>query len=169
MPVASNGGDSWSHTVKAGQNYAGISKEYYGLFNWMDIQRLNPGVNVYNHGKPLPAGTKLRVPGPGTTLGILGFSGPGVPEGKFGGIFQIIGSLLIDSPHSPIYFGMKPGQLRQNRAYHNDQLGYYEWSRSGDGIMKVTNYAGYTKYGGTWRGVYPISTGYFDSQGFRVY
>jgi len=169
--TAQSTGDIWYHTVKEGQNHAGICNEYYYLFNWMDIQKLNPGIDVYNGGKALPAGMVLKVPGPRSRLGHNFFDSPGVPEGKFGGVIQLAYSILLDTPHSPIYHSMTPGQFRQNRAYHNSELGYFEWSWANDNhtIMRVSNYTGYTRWKSTWRGVYQISTGLYSTAGNRIY
>ena len=162
--------DFRTHTVAKGQNHRGITREYYNLFNWMDIQKLNPNIDIYNGGKPLPAGTVIKIPGPASTLGRGSFNTPGIPAGKFGGIFKILGLLILDTPHSPIYHDITPGQLSQNRAYYNIELGYFEWSwaNSSQTILRVNNYEGYVRSRGTWRGVYQISTKLYHISGSEI-
>lgn len=80
-------------------------------------------------------------------------------------MFQTLFGIFLDTPHSPIYQNVQPGELNQNRAYYNSNFGYFEWCLTPGKIYKVTRYVGYTKVGTKWRGVYKIGTIYYSSDG----
>jgi hypothetical protein len=169
MHESETGGGPWKHTVKKGQNCDDIIREYYYLFDRQDMQRLNPEIDIFNGGKPLTEGIDIYVPGPSETLGIINyFDNPGAPEGKSGGGIQLILELIINSPHSPLYQDVKPGELYQNRAYYNSEVGYFEWRMEGNSI-RVTTFVGYIHPGGAlrghWRGVYQTSSELYPRNG----
>ena len=84
-------------------------------------------------------------------------------------IFDIV-ALFTDSPQSPLYMYLSPGQGEQNRAYidlETNQI--YEWSLDEKtGLREVRTYEDYDNIDGEWRGVGLITKQFFDSNGFDV-
>ncbi len=158
-------GDIWMHTVEEGQNCYDIIREYFYLFDRNELQILNPSIDIFNGGKPLTAGLRIKVPGPRKTLIRLpSAESPGFPKDKTGG-WTLLLQIIMNSPHSPLYQGALPGQFSQNRAYFNEKFGYFEWNYTSDGLIKVNTFVDYIKFEGTWRGVYRKETLYYSKNG----
>ncbi|MDC2663187.1 SpvB/TcaC N-terminal domain-containing protein [Bacteroides ovatus] len=80
-----------------------------------------------------------------------------------------ITSLFIDSPNSPIYMFLKPGEGKQNRAYIDFETNQiYEWSLKNNNIREIRFYKDYRRIDGNWRGVELINKQYFDESGKPV-
>ena len=80
-------------------------------------------------------------------------------------LFSMV-SIFTDSPNSPIYMFLSPGEGKQNRAYVDFMTGQiYEWSLRDNNIREVRFYKDYKRVGGTWRGVDMTNKQYFDKSG----
>lgn len=80
-------------------------------------------------------------------------------------LFNIV-SIFTDSPNSPIYIFLSPGEGKQNRAYVDFMTGQiYEWSLRGNNIREVRFYKDYKRIRGTWRGIDLTNKQYFDKTG----
>ena len=83
-------------------------------------------------------------------------------------VFDIT-ALITDSPLSPIYINLRPGEGEPNRAYIDIETGWiYEW-RNVNGTREVQYFRDYDYKDGEWRGIDPYERiDYFDENGNRT-
>lgn len=87
--------------------------------------------------------------------------------------FLNLGSLIMDTPNSPVYQYHQMGMGRENRAYPvNDGDGstmYYEWKwlgEEGNSTREASFFSDYGRSEGEWRGKNQVGEKkYFDKKG----